>query len=183
MEKLCVFKPGFHIVVSVVSVVSVVRKKFIEQIEIILSRTTSSICRFFCIEHLYRRFPYSCICPMNFFRTTDTTDTTDTTTWKPGLNIRLSNAATQHLLYRTFVFSTLPSFCGVKTHASYCIVTVSMWKFKDWASCFQVPDFNNLQTTRQNKTISIHSLRLCPAMKRPTPGRKCSRSAHRVSPS
>ena len=24
------------------------------------------------------------ICPMNFFRTTDTTDTTDTTIWKPG---------------------------------------------------------------------------------------------------
>ena len=80
-------KPGFHIVVSVVSVVSVVRKKFIGQIEFILSRTTSCICRFFCIEHLYGRFPYSCICPMNFFRTTDTTDTTDTTTWKPGLNV------------------------------------------------------------------------------------------------
>ena len=25
------------------------------------------------------------ICPMNFFRTTDTTGTTDTTIWKPGL--------------------------------------------------------------------------------------------------
>ena len=50
-------KPGFHIVVSVVSVVSVVRKKFIGQIELILSRTTSSICRFFCIEHLHGRFP------------------------------------------------------------------------------------------------------------------------------
>ena len=25
------------------------------------------------------------ICPMNFFRTTDTTYTTDTTIWKPGL--------------------------------------------------------------------------------------------------
>ena len=24
------------------------------------------------------------ICPMNFFRTTDTTDTTDITIWKPG---------------------------------------------------------------------------------------------------
>ena len=44
-------KPGFHIVVSVVSVVSVVQKKFI------LSRTTSCICRFFSIEHLYGRFP------------------------------------------------------------------------------------------------------------------------------
>ena len=47
-------KPGLHIVVSVVSVV---RKKFIGQIEWILSRTTSCICRFFCIEHLYGRFP------------------------------------------------------------------------------------------------------------------------------
>ena len=27
------------------------------------------------------------ICPMNFFRTTDTTDTTDTTIWKPGLRV------------------------------------------------------------------------------------------------
>ena len=77
-------KPGFHIVVSVVSVVSVVRKKFIGQIEFILSRRTSCICHFFCIEHLYGRFPLSFICPMNFFRTTDTTDTTDTTIWKPG---------------------------------------------------------------------------------------------------
>ena len=50
-------KPGFHMVVSVVSVVSVVRKKFIAQIEFILSRSKSYICRFFCIEHLYGRFP------------------------------------------------------------------------------------------------------------------------------
>ena len=50
-------KPGFHIVVSVVSVVAVVRKKFIGPIEFILSRTTSCICHFFCIEHLYGRFP------------------------------------------------------------------------------------------------------------------------------
>ena len=42
---------------SVVSVVSVVRKKFIGQIEFIISRTTSCICRFCCIEHLYGRFP------------------------------------------------------------------------------------------------------------------------------
>ena len=83
------FKPGFHIVVSVVSVVSVVRKKFIGQI------------------HLYGNLPYKCsmqkkrqiqlvardrmnsICPMNFFRTTDTTDTTDTTIWKPGFAFRV----------------------------------------------------------------------------------------------
>ena len=28
------------------------------------------------------------ICPMNFFRTTDTTDTTDTAIWKPGLSFQ-----------------------------------------------------------------------------------------------
>ena len=43
---LVLIKPGFHIVVSVVSLV---RKKFIGQIEFILSRTASCICRFFCI--------------------------------------------------------------------------------------------------------------------------------------
>ena len=48
------FKLGFHIVVSVASVV---RKKFIGLIEFILSRTKSCICRFFGIEHLYGRFP------------------------------------------------------------------------------------------------------------------------------
>ena len=48
----CQLKPGFHIVVSVVSVV---RKKFVVQIEFILSLAKSCICRFFCIEHLYGR--------------------------------------------------------------------------------------------------------------------------------
>ena len=75
-HDLPVFKPGFHIVVSVVSVV---RKKFIGQIELILSPTKSCICCFFCIEHLYGRVP------MNFFRTTDTTDTT---IWKPGFSLK-----------------------------------------------------------------------------------------------
>ena len=51
-------KLGFHIVVSVVSVVSVVRKKFIGPIEFILSLTTSCICRFCYIEQLYGRFPF-----------------------------------------------------------------------------------------------------------------------------
>ena len=50
----CLVKPGFHIVVSVVSVV---QKKFIGQIEFILSRTTRCICHFYCIEQLYGRFP------------------------------------------------------------------------------------------------------------------------------
>ena len=69
----CILKPGFHIVVSVVSVVSAVRKKFIGQIQ------------------LYGNLPYKCsiqqrrqiqlvvrdrmnsICPLNFFRSTDMT--------------------------------------------------------------------------------------------------------------
>ena len=77
--------PGFHIVVSVV------RKKFIGQLQ------------------LYGNLPYKCsiqkkrqiqlvvrdrtnsICPMIFFRTTDTTDTTDTTIWKPGLTLILTD--------------------------------------------------------------------------------------------
>ena len=46
----CALKSGFHIVVSVVSVGSVVRKKFIGPIEFILSRTTSCICRFFVLS-------------------------------------------------------------------------------------------------------------------------------------
>ena len=54
LRSVSFLKPGFHIVVSVVSVI---RKKFIGQVEFILSRTTSCICRFFCIEHLYERFP------------------------------------------------------------------------------------------------------------------------------
>ena len=79
--------PGFHIVVSVI------RKKFIGQIQ------------------LYGNLPYKCsmqkkrkiqlvvrdrmnsICPMNFFRTTDTTVTTDTTIWKPGLKISYPTSA------------------------------------------------------------------------------------------
>ena len=75
-------KPGFHIVVSVV------RKKFIGQIQ------------------LYGNLPYKCsiqkklqiqlvvrdrinsICPMNFFRATDPTDTT---IWKPGFTLTKAN--------------------------------------------------------------------------------------------
>ena len=85
-QFFCRVKPGFHIVVSVVSVV---RKKFLERIR------------------LYGNLPYKCsmqkkrqmhfvvrgrmnsICPMNFFRTTDTTDTT---IWKPGLSGCLSSS-------------------------------------------------------------------------------------------
>ena len=78
-----IIKPGFHIFVSVMSVV---QKKFIGQ------------------KQLYRNLPYKCsiqqkreiqlvvrdrmnsICPMNFFRRTDTTDTM---IWKPGLIFKI----------------------------------------------------------------------------------------------
>ena len=33
------------------------------------------------------------ICPMNFFRTTDTTDTTDTSIWKLGLSLKQGGRA------------------------------------------------------------------------------------------
>ena len=35
-------------------------------------------------QQLFVRDRMNSICPMNFFRMTDTTDTTDTTIWKPG---------------------------------------------------------------------------------------------------
>ena len=79
-------KPGFHIFVSVVSVVSVVRKKFIGQLQIYGNLSYKcSIQKKRPIQHFVQDRMNS-ICPMNFFRTTDTTDTTDTTIWKPGFN-------------------------------------------------------------------------------------------------
>ena len=36
------------------------------------------------------------ICPMNFFRTTDTTDSTDTTIWKPPFKLRTVGNLTQN---------------------------------------------------------------------------------------
>ena len=54
-------------VVSVVSVVSVVGKKFIGQIEFILSRTTSCICRFYCIEHFVREVSIKLYLSYEFF--------------------------------------------------------------------------------------------------------------------
>ena len=96
ISQVCV-KPGFHIVVSVVSVMPVVRKKFIGQI------------------YLYGNLLYKCsiqkkrqiqlavrdrmnsICPLNFFRTMDTTDTT---IWKPGLRL-LQHVFLQSIFRRT----------------------------------------------------------------------------------
>ena len=99
----------------VVSVVSVVQKKIIGQIK------------------LYGNLPYKCsiqkkgqiqlfvrdrmnsICPMNFFRTTDTTDTTDTTILKPAFK--------QIFVFCTFrrnamfVSKCLGMFFGVKLFA------------------------------------------------------------------
>ena len=87
------FKPGFHIVVSVVSVVCRTKKKihrtdnnnFMET-----SRTDAQYKRND-IYTLVVRDRMNSICPMSFFRTTDTTDTTDTTIWKPGLKLYLSH--------------------------------------------------------------------------------------------
>ena len=79
-------KPDFHIVVSVVSVVSVVRKKFIGQLQLYGNLPYKSSIQKKRQMQLFVRDRMNSICPMNFFRTTDTTDTTDTTIWKPGLN-------------------------------------------------------------------------------------------------
>ena len=74
----CFLKPGFHIVVSVVSVV---RKKFIGQLQIYGNLPHKcSIQKKRQIQRFVRDRMNS-ICPINFFRTTDTTDTT---IWKPG---------------------------------------------------------------------------------------------------
>ena len=97
MNSIGPMKPGFHIVVSVVSVVG---KKFIGQIQ------------------LYGNLPYKCsiqkkwqiqlvvrdrmnsIGPTNFFRTTDTTDTTTTTIWKPGLNFFRTTDTTNTTIWK-----------------------------------------------------------------------------------
>ena len=74
-------KPGFHIVVSVVSVV---RKKFIGQLQLYGNLPYKCSIQKKRQMQLFERDRMNSICPMNFFRTTDTT--TDTTIWKPGLN-------------------------------------------------------------------------------------------------
>ena len=87
--------PGFflqplkHIVVSVVSVVSVVRKKFIGQLQFYGNLPYKCSIQKKRQIQLFVRDRMNSIGPMNFFRTTDTTDTTDTTIWKPGFNQNL----------------------------------------------------------------------------------------------
>ena len=81
------FKPGFHIVVSVVSVVSVVRKKFIGQIQLFGNLPYKCSIQKKRQIQLVLRDRVNSIHPMIFFRKTDTTDMTDTTIWKPGLRL------------------------------------------------------------------------------------------------
>ena len=76
------FKPGFHIVVSVVSVV---RKKFIGQLQFYGNLPYKCSIQKKRQIQLFVRDRMNSICPMNFFRKTDTTDTT---IWKPGLKTR-----------------------------------------------------------------------------------------------
>ena len=80
-------KPGFHIVVSVVSVVSVVRKKFIGQLQLYGNLSYKCSIQKKRQIQLVVRDRMNSIYPMNFFRMTDTTDTTDTTIWEPGLKV------------------------------------------------------------------------------------------------
>ena len=72
-------KPGFHIIVSVVSVV---RKKFIGQMQIYGNLPYKCSIQKKRQTQLFVRDRMNSICPTYFFRTTDTTDTT---IWKPGL--------------------------------------------------------------------------------------------------
>ena len=74
---------GFHIVVSVVSVV---RKKFIGQLQLYGNLPCKCSIQKKRQIQLFVRDRMNSLCPMNFFRMTDTTDTTDTTIWKPGFN-------------------------------------------------------------------------------------------------
>ena len=80
-------KPGFHIVVYVVSVV---RKKFIGQIQLYGNLLCKCSIQKKRQIQLVVRDRMNSICPMNFFRTTDTTDTT---IWKPGFNASAIPAA------------------------------------------------------------------------------------------
>ena len=75
--------PGFHIVESVVSVV---RKKFIGQLQFYGNLPYKCSIQKKRQIQLFVRDRMNSICPMNFFRTTDTTATTDTTIWKPGFS-------------------------------------------------------------------------------------------------
>ena len=80
-HEITTFKPGFHIIVSVVSVVSVVRKKFIGQLQLYGNLSYKCSIQKKRQIQLFVRDRMNSLCPMNFFRTTDTTDTT---IWKPG---------------------------------------------------------------------------------------------------
>ena len=82
------FKPGFQIVVSVVSVV---RKKFIGQIQLYGNLPYKCSIQKKRQIQLVRRDRMNAIGPMNFFRTTDTTATTDKTIWKPGFTNKKVN--------------------------------------------------------------------------------------------
>ena len=116
-------KPGFHIVVSVV------RKKFIGQLQ------------------LYGNLPYKCsiqkkrqiqlvvrdrmnsICPMNFFRTTDTTDTT---MWKPG-------------------FTEIRNLCCRRGNHSTSCLKCSCWKIKHVKRCIRINLTDPLQLVQMRK--------------------------------
>ena len=67
MFSTSMLKPGFHIVVSVVSVVSVVRKKFIGQLQIYGNLPYKCSIQKKRQIQLFVRDRMNSICPMNFF--------------------------------------------------------------------------------------------------------------------
>ena len=92
---------------------------------------------------LYGNLPYKCsiqkkrqihlvvgdrmnsICPMNFFRTTDTTDTTDTTIWEPGLSRTTSRFCRIERLYGRFPYSCI---CRMNFFRTTDTTDTTIWK-------------------------------------------------------
>jgi len=92
-------KPGFHVVVSVVSFV---RKKFIGQIQLYGNLPCKCSIQKKRQIQLVVRDRMNSICPMKFFRTRDTTDTT---IWKPGFRALAASTATRATLQISIFFS------------------------------------------------------------------------------
>ena len=124
------FKAGFHIVVSVVSVVSVVPKKFIGEIQLYGNLPYKCLIQKKWQIQLFVRDRMNSICPMNFFRTTDTTDTT---IWKPGFDQfqtssnNFQQVATTHRQHGVQTLATCVASCLANNVASVCTGLNTSW--------------------------------------------------------
>ena len=124
---------GVHIVVSVVSVV---RKKFIGQIQLYGNLTYKcSIQKKWQIQ-LVVKDRMNSISPMNFFRTTDTTDTT---IWKPGLRFADKDVRLPEYTTAGHVKSNRQEFKNTFSLMSNCpvlkrilIISACPWRTARW---------------------------------------------------